>query len=139
MSTPIGQGQMGSSQSDRQRTQGQGTHGQGGQTGGQMGQSQGQSGLMGQGQGGGQMSQSQQHAEGPVARTLEQQTAKIPSDVFLWAALGSIGTSAILKIMGKNHASLFVGDWVAPFLLLGVYNKIVKVQGSDRMDRGYGH
>jgi hypothetical protein len=34
--------------------------------------------------------------------------------------------------MGKNHASLFVGDWVAPLLLFGVYNKIVKVQGSDR-------
>ena len=26
------------------------------------------------------------HTEGVVARTIEQQTAKIPSDVFLWAA-----------------------------------------------------
>lgn len=25
------------------------------------------------------------HAEGPIARTLEQQTAKLPSDLFLWA------------------------------------------------------
>ena len=74
----------------------------------------------------------QQHSEGTVARTLEQQTAKIPSDVFLWAALGSIGTSAILRLMGKKNASLFVGDWVAPFMLFGVYNKIVKTQGSDR-------
>ena len=48
-------------------------------------------------QGESQMTQSEQHAEGKVARTLEQQTAKIPSDVFLWAALGSIGTSAILR------------------------------------------
>jgi hypothetical protein len=31
-----------------------------------------------------------------------------------------------------RHASLFVGDWVAPLLLFGVYNKIVKTQGSDR-------
>ena len=73
-----------------------------------------------------------QHAEGTVARTIEQQTAKLPSDTFLWAALGSIGTSAVLRLMGKKHASLFVGEWVAPFLLLGVYNKIVKTQGSDR-------
>ena len=72
------------------------------------------------------------HSEGTVARTIEQQTAKLPSDVFLWAALGSIGTSAMLRLMGKKNASLFVGDWVAPFLLFGVYNKIVKLQGSDR-------
>ncbi len=78
-----------------------------------------------------------QHEEGPVAKTIEQQTAKLPSDVFLWAAMGSIGASALLQVMGKKQASLFVGDWVAPFLLLGVYNKIVKVQGSDKHDRGH--
>ena len=73
-----------------------------------------------------------QHAEGTVARTIEQQTAKIPSDMFLWAAVGSMGASAVFQLMGKKNASLFVGDWVAPLLLLGVYNKIVKTQGSDR-------
>lgn len=101
------------------------TIGQGSQMGSQMGTGQSS-----------QMSNSQQHSEGTVARTIEQQTAKLPSDVFLWAALGSIGTSAVLKLMGKNHASLFVGDWVAPLLLFGVYNKIVKTQGSDR---AHGH
>ena len=73
-----------------------------------------------------------EHTEGTVARTIEQQTAKLPSDVFLWAALGSIGVSAILQLTGKQKVSLFVGQWVAPFLLLGVYNKIVKVAGSDQ-------
>lgn len=72
------------------------------------------------------------HAEGVVARTIEQQTAKVPSDVYLWAAGGAIATSAILQLAGKPRASLFLGQWVAPFLLLGVYNKIVKVAGSDR-------
>ena len=71
------------------------------------------------------------HTEGKVARTLEQQTAKIPSDVYLWAAGGAIATSAILQLMRRPKASLFLGQWVAPFLLLGVYNKIVKVAGSD--------
>ena len=79
----------------------------------------------------------QQHSEGPVARTLEQQTAKLPSDMFLWAAMGSIGASAVLQLMGKKKASLFVGEWVSPFLLLGVYNKIVKVAGSDKFDRAH--
>jgi hypothetical protein len=108
----------------------------GGQT--NYGQGQGESQMnksQGSGTSGGQTypSQAQQHAEGTVARTIEQQTAKLPSDVFLWAAAGSIGASAILQIMGKKQASLFVGNWVAPFLLFGVYNKIVKVQGSDRV------
>lgn len=79
----------------------------------------------------------EQHQEGPLAKTIEQQTAKLPSDTFLWAALGSMGVSAVLQMMGKKQASLFVGDWVAPFLLFGVYNKIVKLQGSDKTDRGH--
>jgi hypothetical protein len=80
---------------------------------------------------------SSQHQEGPLARAIEQQTAKLPSDTFLWAALGSIGASAVLRMIGKKNASLFVGDWVAPMLLFGVYNKIVKLQGSDRFDQGH--
>ena len=52
-----------------------------------------------------------QHTEGPVARTIEKQTAKIPSDVFLWAAVGSMATSATLQLMGNRHVSLFVGQW----------------------------
>jgi hypothetical protein len=83
--------------------------------------------------------QSASHSEGPIARTIEQQTAKLPSDTFLWAAIGSIGASALLRIMGKKHASLFVGDWVSPLLLFGVYNKLVKLHGSDRQEAHPGH
>lgn len=72
-----------------------------------------------------------QHKEGPVARGIEQYTAKLPSDVFLWSALGSMAVSATLKIMDKNQEALFVGQWAAPFLLLGIYNKLVKQQGHD--------
>jgi hypothetical protein len=72
-----------------------------------------------------------EHREGPVATAIEEQTAKIPSDVFLWAALGSMGVSAILKALKQNHTALFVGQWAAPFLLLGIYNKLVKLEGHD--------
>lgn len=71
------------------------------------------------------------HSEGKVAKAIENQTAKLPSDTFLWAALGSMAVSATLKAFGKNHTALFVGQWAAPFLLLGIYNKIVKVEGND--------
>lgn len=72
-----------------------------------------------------------QHREGPIAKNIEEQTAKIPSDLFLWAALASMGLSLTLKCLGKKHDALFVGQWAAPFLLLGVYNKIVKTEGHD--------
>ncbi|HZS60458.1 MAG TPA: hypothetical protein VFA43_14390 [Gemmatimonadaceae bacterium] len=70
--------------------------------------------------------------EGRLARRIEQQTAKVPSDMYLWAALGSMGVALALQVTGRKHGSLFVGQWAAPFLLLGVYNKVVKVAGSDR-------
>lgn len=76
----------------------------------------------------------EQQREGPVARSIEHQTAKVPSDVFLWAALGAMGVSALLQGGGRKHTSLFVGQWVPVFLMFGLYNKIVKVQGSDRFE-----
>ena len=72
-----------------------------------------------------------EHKEGEVAKAIENQTAKIPSDVFLWAALASMGVSLVLKFTKQKHSALFVGQWAAPFLLLGVYNKIVKTEGHD--------
>ncbi len=77
-----------------------------------------------------------EHTEGAVARTIEQQTAKLPSDLFLWAAGGSIIGSVALQMMGRQHASLFVGQWAPTFLILGLYNKLVKVAGSDPVTVG---
>jgi hypothetical protein len=77
------------------------------------------------------------HTEGVVARTIEKQTAKLPSDTFLWASLGAITTSLILQTFGKKEESLFVGQWAPTFLILGLYNKIVKELGSDYRDRAY--
>jgi hypothetical protein len=71
------------------------------------------------------------HEEGQVARMIEQQTAKIPSDWFLWAACGSIAGSLALQLMGADSKATFVGQWAPTFLILGLYNKIVKTHGSD--------
>jgi hypothetical protein len=59
------------------------------------------------------------HAEGPVARNLEQQTAKLPSDLFLWAAVGSILTSLLLKVINKHHDSAFIGQWATHLFAVG--------------------
>jgi len=50
-----------------------------------------------------------EHSEGAVARAIEQQTAKLPSDTFLWMAGGSIAASMTLKLMGRDKDALFVG------------------------------
>ena len=87
--------------------------------------------------------------EGPIAKTIEQRTAKLPSDLFLWAAGASIAGSLAFQWIRMGRArrlaqtfgvgmptrsgqlSLFIGQWAPVFLLLGIYNKIVKVAGSD--------
>ena len=69
--------------------------------------------------------------EGRFTGAIESQTSKIPSSVYLAAAFGAITASAILKIMGKDDWALFVGQWPAAFLVMGVYNKMVKQHVSD--------
>jgi hypothetical protein len=73
----------------------------------------------------------QTHNEGRVARSIEQQTSKLPSDTFLWAALGSIGVSLGFMLFGAEKKANFVGQWAPTFLILGLYNKMVKLHGSD--------
>lgn len=72
-----------------------------------------------------------EHSEGTIARMIEEQTAKLPSDLFLWAAGASIVGSLALQFSGRRHDSLFVGQWAPTLLILGLYNKLVKVAGSD--------
>lgn len=69
--------------------------------------------------------------EDVTTKAIEQQTKKIPSDVFLLTALGSIALSLTLKIMGRPKDAMFVGQWAAPILIMGVYNKLVKQAGND--------
>ena len=66
---------------------------------------------------------------------IESQTSKVPSTVFLGLALGSMAASLILKIVEKDDWALFVGQWAAPFLIMGNYNKMVKQHGSDARSR----
>jgi hypothetical protein len=82
------------------------------------------------------MTEARTHSEGRIARAIEEQTARVPSDAFLWAAVGSIAASASMRLMGQKTGSLFVGQWAPVFLMLGVYNKLVKQLGSDRLDQG---
>ena len=73
----------------------------------------------------------EEHTEGTIARSIEQQTAKLPSDVFLWAAVSAMAGSAALQLAGKKQVSNFIGEWVPTLLIFGLYNKMVKLLGSE--------
>lgn len=70
--------------------------------------------------------------EGALTKAIEKVTASLPSTTWLAFAGASLLGSIALKAFGKNHASIFVGQWVPTFLVLGLYNKVVKVAGSER-------
>lgn len=78
--------------------------------------------------------ETQSHTEGRIAKSIEQQTARLPSDAFLWTAIGCMSVSATLQLMGNKHAALFVGQWAPTILIMGLYNKLVKQLGSDRRE-----
>jgi len=72
-----------------------------------------------------------EHKEGAITKSIENQTAKLPSDTYLIGAGVAVAISLTLKLMDKKAEALFVGQWVAPILILGVYNKLVKQLGND--------
>ena len=61
--------------------------------------------------------------EDQVTSYLESQSAKLPTSFYLGAALASMVASLALKASGKDNLSLFIGQWAAPFLIIGTYNK----------------
>jgi hypothetical protein len=78
------------------------------------------------------------YSEGRLAKEIERQTAKLPSDLFLWVAVGALGSSLFLHMAGNKEKGALLGQWAAPILILGLYNKIVKVAGSDAVEAGVG-
>ena len=70
--------------------------------------------------------------EDMITKAIEKQTVKLPSDTFLFAAMGAAAVSLVFKCMGNDKNASFVGQWVAPILLMGVYNKLVKQEEVNK-------
>jgi hypothetical protein len=69
--------------------------------------------------------------EDQLTALMESYSARWPTSLFMGAAIASMIGSLILKSQKKEQHALFIGQWAAPFLILGLYNKIVKQHGSD--------
>lgn len=71
--------------------------------------------------------------EGHFTREVEKRTASIPSSVYLSLAIGSMAVSALLEFYFKRKQTAnFIGLWVPSILIMGLYNKLVKLEGHDR-------
>ena len=70
-----------------------------------------------------------EHSESSFTRFIEHQTAKLPSDFFLFIALCSMAVSLGAELTGRERVSRFTGMWPGPLLVMGVYNKLVKTFG----------
>jgi hypothetical protein len=45
--------------------------------------------------------------------------------------------SLAAQVSGQARWGNFIAQWVPTWLLFGLYNKLVKVEGHDREDRGH--
>ncbi len=76
--------------------------------------------------------------EGKTTAMIERQTSRLPSIAYLGLAFGSMALSAGLAASarpGRRFGSPkrlelanFVGQWVPSLLVIGVYNKLVKIE-----------
>ena len=73
----------------------------------------------------------QEFPEDQFTASLERQVARVPSSFFLGCAAVSILASLVCKLSGKDREADFLSHWPAPFLLIGIYTKLVKQHGSD--------
>ena len=71
--------------------------------------------------------ENERHREGRFTRAIEHQTAKVPSGAYLNLALVSIvGAVGIAVYTRRAEWANFVGLWAPAFMLVGIYNKLVK-------------
>ncbi len=65
------------------------------------------------------------------ARGIESKAARVPSNVFMWAAGASVLGSLALQMSKRREEANFVGQWAPTFLLLGLYNKLMNMAEED--------
>jgi hypothetical protein len=84
-----------------------------------------------------QTMQAPESTEDTVTKAIEHYTSALPSSAFLGIAVGAMGLSLLFQLGGRGKWGNFVAQWVPTWLIIGVYNKLVKLEGHDRTDRGY--
>jgi len=74
--------------------------------------------------------------EDKFTKRIEDFTGSIPSSAYLGVALGAMALSLMFQASGKPRWGNFIAQWVPTWLIIGLYNKLVKLEGHDSSDRG---
>jgi hypothetical protein len=74
--------------------------------------------------------------EDKVTKRIEEYTASLPSSAYLGVALAAMGASLLFQVAGQGKWGNFIAQWVPTWLIIGLYNKVVKLEGHDKIDRG---
>lgn len=69
--------------------------------------------------------------EGSITKMIESQTSRLPSATYLTLGIGAMALSWLLLMGGQRNVANFVGQWVPTILIIGLYNKLVKLEGSE--------
>lgn len=76
--------------------------------------------------------QSRSPIEGDIAQRIEQQAARVPTISYVGLALASMVTSAVLAVYTERRLlANIVGMWAPSFLLMGIYNKLVRLESEE--------
>ena len=84
--------------------------------------------------------QQQNKEEGKITHKIEERTSRLPSGVYLGLAIGSMAASAGLMLSGKKQIANFIAQWAPSLLVIGLYNKVVKLEHEllSNKQQGFG-
>jgi hypothetical protein len=69
-----------------------------------------------------------QKNEDRLTTAVEEQTSRVPSIAYLGLAIGSMAASLAFMLAGKKQIANFIGHWAPSLLVIGLYNKVVKLE-----------
>ena len=74
--------------------------------------------------------------EGKTTSAIDQATGRVPSVAYLSFALGAMAVSAALVLRGRKQLGNFIGQWAPSILIMGLYNKLLKVNSQQTLAHG---
>jgi hypothetical protein len=70
--------------------------------------------------------------EDQFTKTIESYTAALPSTGYLAVAIGAMGLSLACQLAGRGKWGNFIAQWVPTWLIIGLYNTLVKQEDDQR-------
>jgi hypothetical protein len=70
-------------------------------------------------------------AASEVASQATKLAGKLSNEPYLLAGLGCLGISVLLRATGVSFLGRLMGQAAAPLLVMALYNRVVKLEGSE--------